>query len=383
MGGTDPARYKALEFSDSLVLDGKSAISISPDGRYALTVNVSESSFNIFENKGTRYEFLTTVNVPEDTPNPEKTALTFQILSGMGIAWSKDSSKFSFGYFDILLCDIAKRTITKLTELPENNNDEFSKNTSGGILVSIPMSVWSDEGKTVYFVRQDYIDENIISEICSVPIAGGDVKVELAFNLNEGKRITSVFAENNSLYYLTIDSNLNAEIVRMDIESGKETRIMRLNEVSLSIPNSIILDVSPDGTRLLFTTAETLEEGLGPRHFYLLNTEKHDLVEMLYPISNSSDNQYNPIQNVLMSPDGRSLLQIEASSYDSPPSMYIRDVEDINALKTHVYESVDEIYMVGSLSHVMMNGTLKPEWLTNDIIVMNSYQKSFLLKVIK
>ena len=357
----------ALEFVQRLEFENRFVISISYDGRYALTHEQGEREIFVYEWVDESFHFLKSIEgIPE----------TWRLVDNGSIAWSHCGERFSlsqalaFNYMsnsDILICDIKTGTIQNLTGIA-GKEDAPLVFRDGFYYDVLPR--WSKDDKGIYFFRFGREDDETISRLCFVSLETGEVTNLLDFYDEESayQIMPTIIRRNGTLFYTLLSPNVeNGRAGIYKYVNGVEVLLFRREREEGKLVH--LLDVSPDGDKIIYVciyhTMNSQPED--SYHFFLASIESPKEAHELQPISSKGI-----IQGILFSPDGATLMQMERDMEGLKVYVYLMDVmapaETQSLLYTGEYDPFFgwRYPLAGRLTN-----QLQPIWLSNGYIAIN------------
>ena len=359
-----PKSYVTLEFYKELVIDERNAISVSPDGKYVLTYERDDKIFIIFIYQTTDYDGFSLLN----SISIEERYLAGRFIDDGSIAWSNSGDSFAIGSTNgvitsrnsyIIAYHIATNELLNLT----NTSNRVSHLEDGDFYIDM-LPAWSSDDSVIYFSR--FGGRGRSSGIFSVPAYGGQIRLIRGFDERVTLVFPALFARGDVLYYNLDSSHLGSRNRNIEREeNGSRTIIVQSPEGYFATLRS----VSEDGQRLVYTL-DSLDR---THNFFVMDASFPNSEIELSPISSSMAR----INNVLFSPDGFSLLQIEWNAAIGNTYFYMIDAINPESSQNLVYVIGNSSPFIGGLSYTRNFSQLQPRWLTGDIIAINDINGGF------
>jgi len=250
------AQITSISYVQDLQYNGVPFLSISPDGEYAIIVNKEEMYIQILQNNNGSYEQYKNLYMPDSVPE-EVANRTIGSVTDSDIAWSNSGDKFAFSmgtteYFGTYQSCIFTGNINSgsITQLTGQEIDWDTGILSRGFIVDY-LSAWSDNDRTIYFVRLGDLADARVTQLCSIPAGGGSVKVE--HSVGPFLKILNLFSRGDALYY-SITGSFTGIFM---FQNGRETHLVDADvyyKPTDSIENTFpwLLDVSADGSTIVY-----------------------------------------------------------------------------------------------------------------------------------
>lgn len=372
--------YLSLTFIEELDFDSGRLISISPDGRYVVTHDHDLEEIYIYENEGEGFWFLKSFT---DAPD-------VLLRDDGSIAWSHCGERFVISFADgfmhlrssnIHMYDIYSGTIEKLTgERWEGVSSPIDLSGDEDWHIDT-FPVWADDDTGIYFARYAMLGGSIIATLCYVSLETREVDTVVYFcNREDLHHIfpTMIYRDGTIFYDLISPSRLSRRNGIYQYVNGEEKLLIRSDWESEIFVQ--LIDVSSDGTKILYVNAYNEMNRHESNQFFLKDISDPEQVQELLPISTDA-----VIRNVMFSPDGGTIMQIESNILEEwPTHIYIRDASDITRTQNLVYTSDDFLLSATSFGGARWAGPgvqLLPRWLGNGYFVTNSDMGNRLYRI--
>lgn len=355
-----------FEFAGDLVLDDENVISVSDDGKYAVTQTLTDGdwiSFHIYSNENGAYQFYKSVDF-------DPAAIRKLRIDDDFIKWSHDNRKFAFcrpraiidlQNSDIFICDIEAGAISNLTGFRGEESLNFLK----GLLIDC-LPAWSGDDKRIYFSRYGQT-----CGIYGVDIATKEIKPEKEFP--EGSKLFAywaMFENNRTLYYNTSANNISTTQGICKFQNGTETILVKKQDKDIE---PIFKQVSNDGKKLLYKRRNQNDSHLD--EFICIDTDTLEVITKLTPSESAGE-----VINAVFSPDSKTILQFEKGDSANQNVISIVDLNHPAGQKRTAYTAAPYSAMFGTESSPLNYGQLQPKWLGNGNVAVNN-EKPFMLKI--
>ena len=428
------AEITSISYIHDLEYEGIPFLSISLDGKYAVIASREGSYLQIFRNNDGNYEHHKDVRMPDDIPDQVADSI-IRSLTDSDIVWSNSGSKFAFSLgMDalrtarqtcILICDVEEGSIVQLTGQEINWDAGFMDR----VYIRDYLATWSDDDKTIFFVRGG-IGGMSGNAICSIPSNGGKVDI-MHFN-DDSNYIHNIFSRGNSLFYTVIHYDFSEEAGIFMYQNGRETILVENTfivtddsgrEMS-SLPT--LIDVSPDGSTMLYTFLHYTSGNLGslgiPDNSDIIGQDiysdtfrtplgvfvtqygstfilagirsPHQAIPLLVEPVDIDMKDTSAVSrglvtgtltipiNAVFSPDGRSVL-----FRGNDHSIYVADARDPASVQKSVFswsaDNPDTSFLTLFMHQTSSNmSVVQTKWLTNRNIVMDFNGRSILWEIV-
>lgn len=218
-----------------------------------------------------------------------------------GQEWSPDGTK-------ILVCGMETPTSPCFIYIMNADGGNLQKLSQ---LTDVASTRWSPDGTKISFTKF-FPEQNYRSEIWLMNADGTDQK-----SITDGQG--SSFFENGTKLVYSSDKTGNSEIYTCDIDGSNQLKITNTAE------NEFNVDVSPDGTRLVYTL-QSNSTNMNTWEIYLMNMDGTK-------VSKLTDNNYLDEQP-RWSPDGTQIAFISSRvSATQGPEVYIMNADGTNVIK--------------------------------------------------
>ena len=188
-----PESYLGLEFYKELVINGRNAFSISPNGKYVLTVERANYDFIIFVYQITdygRFSFLNSFSIRVDYVGG-------RLADDGSIVWSNNGESFAIGsiggvlHVSVTYIFVYHITANRLINLTDSPYRVRSLTDVGDFFFDF-LPAWSCDDGMIYFSR---FGLNKTSGIFSVSSEGGPVSLVKGFDETSTFEFPALFAE--------------------------------------------------------------------------------------------------------------------------------------------------------------------------------------------
>jgi len=421
----DAVKITSISYARDLEYEGIPFLSISPDGEYAVIANRESYYLQILRNNRGRYEHHKNINMPGDTPEEHANRVIAR-LTDSDIVWSNSGEKFAFSLgMDALshllqsciyICDIRAENIIQLTG---QEIDWEAGRFGDSSFIADYSPAWSDDDRTVYFVRFGHSGGLASYDLYSVSSGGSSIDRVRSFD--SSSYIYNLFCRGSTLYYTVLPIDPNSTTGIFMYHNGRETILAENNVYLESIGRNaridpVLVDISPDGKNMLYTFAPfflygNTDNGADtPVNVVPAGVLVYEFGNTFILASTSSPHETRPLSvgpvnrdidmndsdavnmatirgeiivtlNAIFSPDGRSVL-VRANDYN----IYVADVSDPVKLQKIVFDwttdSGEPDIMLFRHQVPINREILQTKWLTNGFIAMNSGSGVILWEII-
>ncbi|RPH26048.1 MAG: DUF5050 domain-containing protein, partial [Bacteroidales bacterium] len=215
-----------------------------------------------------------------------------------GTEWSPDGTK-------ILVCGMVTPTSPRSIYMMNADGSNLQKLSQ---LNDVVLSRWSPDGNKITFTKF-FPEKNYRSEIWMMNADGSDQK-----SITDGQG-SSFFANGTKLIY-TSDKTGNSEIYTCNIDGTNQVKLTNSTESEYNV------DVSPDGTRLVYTL-QTNTTNINIWDIYLMKMDGTNITRL-------TNNNYLDEQ-ARWSPDGKQIAFISSrETANQGPEVFTMNADGTN-----------------------------------------------------